>query len=75
MANPAAARKMEYERVLRAVGRLAQEQRLRDICILEVEGGIVLQGQALISTRDGYQLVPKTKVLSHDDLEKLAYEL
>ena len=74
MANPAA-RKLEYERVLRAIGRLAEEQRLRDICILEVEGGVVLQGQALVSTRDGYQLVSRTKVLSHDDLEKLTYEL
>jgi hypothetical protein len=75
MANPAAARRMSYERALQAIGRRAEEQRLRDICILEVEGGMALQGQALVSTREGYQLVSKTQVLSHEDLEKLAREL
>jgi len=75
MANPAAAKRMDYERVLQSIGRLAEEQRLRDICILEVEGGMVLQGQALVSTREDYQLVSKTQVLSHTDLEKLTREL
>jgi hypothetical protein len=71
----AAARRMEYERVFQAVGREAQRQKLRDICLLEVEGGIVLQGHALVSTRDGYQLTFETQVLSHGDLEKLMREL
>jgi len=75
MANPAAAKRMDYERVLQAIGRLAEEQRLRDICILEVGGGMVLQGQALVSTREDYQLVSKTQVLSHTDLQKLTREL
>lgn len=75
MANPAAVRRRDYERVLQAIGRLAEEQRLRNICILEVEGGMVLQGQALISTREDYHLVPKTQVLSHEDLERLIREL
>ena len=75
MANPSAAKRMRYERTLQAVGRLAEKQRLRDICILEVAGGVVLQGQALVSTRDGYHLVSKTKVLSHEDLAKLIREL
>lgn len=75
MANPSAAKRMKYERTLQAVGRLAEKQRLRDICILEVEGGVVLQGQALVSTRDALHLVSKTKVLSHEDLAKLIREL
>jgi hypothetical protein len=75
MANPSAAKRLKWERTLQAVGRLAENQRLRDICILEVEGGVVLQGQALVSTRDGYHLVSKTKVLSHEDLAKLIREL
>jgi hypothetical protein len=75
MANRAAARTISYERALQAIGRQVEERRLRDICILEVEGGLVLQGQAIVSTREGYQLVSKTEVLSHEDLEKLAREL
>lgn len=74
MAHPAKPKRMDYEQVLQAIGRLVGEQRLRDICILEVEGGMVLQGQALVGTTEGYQLVPRTKLLNHEDLEKLARE-
>jgi hypothetical protein len=61
--------------VLQAIGRLAENQRLRDICILEVEGGVVLQGEALVTTRESYHRVSRTRVLSHEDLEKLIREL
>lgn len=66
---------MNYERVLQAVGRLAEKQRLRDLCILEVEGGLVLQGHALVNTSTGFNVVPKTKVMSRNDLDKLVKDL
>ncbi|HUV74513.1 MAG TPA: hypothetical protein VMW79_09400 [Anaerolineae bacterium] len=71
MASPSAARDLNYERALQAIGRLAEKQRLRDLCILEVEGGVVLQGRALVSSRDGFNLVSKTRILSRDDLDRL----
>ena len=75
MVSPPAAKSLDYERVLQAIGRLAEKQRLRDLCVLEVEGGVLLQGQALVSSRDGFNLVSKTKVLSHADLERMIREL
>jgi hypothetical protein len=75
MATPSAFRPVNYEQVLQAVGRLAEKQRLRDLCILEIEGGLVLQGRALVNTSTGFNLVPSTKVLSHDDLEEMVREL
>lgn len=75
MASPSAVRGLSYERTLQAIGRLAEKQRLRDVCVLEVEGGVLLQGRALVSTRDGFNLVSKTRVLSHDDLEQMIREL
>jgi len=66
---------MNYERVLQAVGRLAEKQRLRDLCILELEGGLVLQGHALVNTSTGFNLVPRTKVLSRNDLDQMVREL
>lgn len=74
MASPHAGRPLNYERVLQAIGRLAEKQRLRDLCILEVEGGVVLQGRALVSTSTGFNLVSRTRVLSHSDLEELVGE-
>lgn len=75
MASPSAAKSLNYERVLQAVGRLAEKQRLRDVCVLEVEGGVVLQGRALVNTRDGFNLVSKTRVLGHTDLEQMIRDL
>lgn len=75
MASPPGAKHINYERALQAIGRLAEKQRLRDVCILEVEGGIVLQGRALLSTRDAFNLVSRTKVLSHEDLDQMIREL
>ncbi|MFQ6000160.1 MAG: hypothetical protein ACE5LG_00660 [Anaerolineae bacterium] len=64
-------RRLRYEEALQAVGRYAEKERLRDICLLEVEGGIVIQGRALINTREGFDFTLRTKILSHDDLERL----
>jgi hypothetical protein len=75
MASPSAVRGLNYERALQAIGRLAEKQRLRDLCVLEVEGGILLQGRALVSTREGFNLVSKTRVLSHDDLDQMIRDL
>jgi hypothetical protein len=75
MASPSGVRGLSYERTLQAIGRLAEKQRLRDLCVLEVEGGVLLQGRALVSTREGFNLISKTRVLSHDDLDQMIREL
>jgi hypothetical protein len=66
---------LNYERALQAIGRLAEKQRLRDLCVLEVEGGLVLQGRALVSAREGFNLVSRTRVLSHDELDQMIRDL
>lgn len=71
MAEQPQPRRLRYEEALQAVGRYAEKERLRDICLLEVEGGMVIQGHALITTREGFGLALRTKILSHDDLERL----
>jgi hypothetical protein len=75
MANQEVSGRMEYELVFQAVGRLAKRKNLRDVCLLEFEGGVILQGYSLISTTEGYQLVFKTHTLSHEDLKQLVWDL
>ena len=43
-----------YEKLLRAVGRFCDEQKLDEVCVLEFEKGIVLQGLHVSSTGEGY---------------------
>jgi hypothetical protein len=75
MASPSGNKALNYERALQAIGRLAEKQRLRDLCVLEVEGGLVLQGRALVSAREGFNLVSRTRVLSHDELDQMIRDL
>lgn len=67
-------KKLSYPDIFRAVSRFVERERLRNICLLEVEGGVVVQGYALIDTKEGWNLALKTQILSHDDLHKLLEE-
>jgi hypothetical protein len=71
MAEKPKPRRLRYEESLLAAARYAERERLRDICVIEVEGGLVVQGQAMVSTREGFTLALKTQVLSHEELERL----
>jgi len=60
-----------YPSILYALGNFIEEQRWRDICILEVEGGMIVQGTNVVSTREGYQYVMETRLFNHDELAKM----
>jgi hypothetical protein len=64
-------KKSSYGPVLLALGNYAEERNWRDICVLEVEGGMIVQGTGLVQTAEGYQYVVETKMFSHDELAKL----
>ena len=63
-----------YEQAFRALGRVAEKKGLRSICLLELEGGIVLQGQVLKNTSEGYVLTMDTTVFRREELENLMRE-
>jgi hypothetical protein len=63
--------KAHYGQLLFALGNHIEERGWRDICILEVDGGVIVQGTGLVSTREGYQYVMETKLFSHDELAKM----
>ena len=66
---------MSYERVLRALGKVAAKKGLRSLCLLELDGGVVLQGQMVRNTREGYVLTLETSVFNREELERLMQEL
>ena len=63
---------VDYERLLALIGRYIQRERLAHICILEVEGGIVVQGIGPAETADSTQVLMKTKSFDHAALQGLA---
>jgi hypothetical protein len=57
----------DYQDILRAVGALLDQQRLRDVRIWEHEAGIIVQGRQLDDDTARYESV----LLSDDDLRLL----
>ena len=60
-----------YEEALRAIGREAERKGLRNLCVMELEGGVVLQGQILKNTQEGYILSIETSVFKREEVETL----
>ncbi len=72
MARVARPKRMEDKRVVQVVARLAKAQGLRDVYMVKVAEGILLQGLARRRKRNIDYLVCKTQLLSYEELEKLA---
>ena len=54
--------KLGYEKILRAIGKYCDQHKLDEVCLLEFEKGVVLQGLRVESTSEGYirELVSET---------------
>ncbi|MGB9723027.1 MAG: hypothetical protein ACP5OO_02260 [Chloroflexia bacterium] len=46
--------RMGYEKLLQAVGRFCDEQKLDEICVMEFEKGLILRALQVESTGEGY---------------------
>jgi hypothetical protein len=68
---PDAKRKINYGQLLLALGNYIEEKGWRDICVLEVEGGVIIQGTNWVPTTEGYQYTMETKLFTHDELVKM----
>ena len=67
--------RQDWEDVLRAVGAFADRERLKEILLLELEGGFVLQGLALPESgqwsESGGQLAARTYELTDEQVAQL----
>lgn len=54
--------KLGYEKILRAVGKYCDQHHLEEVCLLEFEKGVILQGLQVEATNEGYirRLVSET---------------
>lgn len=72
---PSEPTRLRYDLLLAALGRFAEEHRLSDLCILEFEEGVIMQGTTLVQTVEGYKRSAVTHVLSRDDIKELVRNL
>ena len=60
-----------YEKVLLAIGRFVDQEKWSQVCVVELEGGLLLQGMALVYTGKTHELVMRTQVLDPKKLRQL----
>jgi hypothetical protein len=61
-----------YEKLLRAVGRFCDDQKMDEVCLLEFEKGMVLQGLQVSSTGEGYIRHLVSYTWSYEQIAQLA---
>jgi hypothetical protein len=65
--------KLGYEKILRAVGRYCDKHRLEEVCLIEFEKGIILQGLQVESTSDGYTRRLISETWAYEQLANMAH--
>ncbi|MEW6231608.1 MAG: hypothetical protein AB1566_04735 [Chloroflexota bacterium] len=74
MPGPTDSAKISNEDLMRAVGRYLDRHKLKNVCVLQVEGGVVVQGTATVYTSEAYQDVLETYTVSWEELQGLIAE-
>ncbi|MBI5956926.1 MAG: hypothetical protein HY871_07980 [Chloroflexi bacterium] len=74
MPGPMASAMISNEDLMRAVGRYMDRHKLKNVCVLQVEGGVVVQGTATVYTSEAYQDALETYTISLEELQALIAE-
>ncbi len=61
-----------YQEILRAVGHFCDELKMDEICLLEFDKGIVLQGIHVQSTGEGYIRQIVTQTWTYEQIAEMA---
>jgi hypothetical protein len=64
--------KLNYSEIMTALGRFIADKKMRDVCVMEFEDGIIVTGSVVYESRGGVHRSQETFVLAQSDLEKMA---
>ncbi len=63
-----------YPEIFAALGRFIAKEKMRDVCVMEFEHGVIVTGSVSYATGDTLTHYIETKVLSFEDLQRLMKE-
>lgn len=66
--------RIPYEEVMQALGYFLDQHQLREICLIELNEGILVRGIKYSAERSGYQTVSESYLFTHEDLERIVNE-
>ncbi len=77
MLNYTGTGRINYQDVLRAIGHFIDEHNFKEVCILEIEEGILVRGLVYSANRQGFRTISEAYLFTNDDIDQLleqAYE-
>ena len=75
MLNYSGSGRMDYEDVLRAIGHFIDEHNFKEVCIIELEEGILVRGLVYTANRSGYRTISEAYLFTNEEIEKLQAEI
>jgi hypothetical protein len=61
----------KYPDLFTALGKFINDKKLRDVCVIEYEDGIIVSGSVIYDSHQHTRRNQETFVLSRDDLQKM----
>jgi hypothetical protein len=62
---------VDYEKLLMVIGRYIQREHLSQVCVLEVQGGVIVQGLVAAPSGEGVDLVMRTQTFDRNAIRDL----
>jgi hypothetical protein len=66
--------RMEYEDVFRAIGYFIDQNNMKEVCIIELQEGILVRGLRYAAERGGYHTISESFLFTNQDLENIVNE-
>ncbi|HEX9988970.1 MAG TPA: hypothetical protein VGE45_10905 [Chloroflexia bacterium] len=66
--------RMEYEDVFRAIGYFIDHNNMKEVCIIELQEGILVRGLRYTAERGGYHTISESFLFTNQDLENIVNE-
>ena len=74
MLNYTGTGRMDYEDVLRAIGHFIDEHNFKEVCIIELEEGILVRGLVYTANRTGYRTISEAYLFTNEDIDHILEE-
>ncbi len=74
MLNYSGAGRVDYEDVLRAIGHFIDEHNFKEVCIIELEEGILVRGLVYNNNRAGFRTISEAYLFTNEDIDRILEE-
>jgi hypothetical protein len=74
MLNYSGSGRVDYEDVLRAIGHFIDEHNFKEICIIELEEGILVRGLVYSAQRAGARTISEAYLFTNEDIDRILEE-